>query len=53
MKELTITIQGKTPLLLDRFTDEEQMAASSGTRSSIATSARAAAGDCRVQALHQ
>ena len=36
MTEFSITIQGKTPLLQNRFTDAAQMAATSGTRSSIA-----------------
>ena len=37
MKEFSITIAGKTPLLCNRFTDAAQMSASSGNRSSIAT----------------
>ena len=40
MKELNITIVGKTPLLCSRFTDAEQMAASNSTRSSIASNSR-------------
>lgn len=35
-QEIEITITGTTPLLCCRFTDEAQMAATSGTRSSIA-----------------
>jgi hypothetical protein len=34
---IAVTIEGKTPLLLNRFTDEAQMEASSGTRSSISS----------------
>ena len=34
--KLQIEITGKTPLLLHRFTDEDQLAASAGSRSSIA-----------------
>jgi len=31
MKTIEITIEGKTPLLMNRFTDERQMAATAGT----------------------
>ncbi|MCY3734611.1 MAG: hypothetical protein OXG42_10060 [Chloroflexi bacterium] len=37
MKEIAITIEGVSPLLIHRFTDTAQMQATSGTRSSIAT----------------
>ena len=42
MKDITIRISGKTPLLLHRFTDAAQMAATSGARSSIANDAEPA-----------
>lgn len=32
MKRISVTIQGKTPLLMNRFTDAAQMAATNGTR---------------------
>lgn len=32
MKKITVTIEGTTPLLCNRFTDEAQMAATRGTR---------------------
>lgn len=35
MKNIQIRIEGKTPLLCNRFTDEAQMAATSGTRSAL------------------
>lgn len=35
MKEISITITGKTPLLCNRFTDAAQMSATSGVRSSL------------------
>ncbi len=35
---IKVTIQGKTPLLLNRFGDEEQMGATEGTRAAVATS---------------
>lgn len=35
MKELTVAIQGKTPLLMNRFTDAAQMAATSRSRASF------------------
>jgi len=35
MTEITIRIEGKTPLLCNRFTDAAQMSASSGTRSAL------------------
>lgn len=35
MKEIQITITGKTPLLLNRFTDEAQLAATAGSRAAI------------------
>ena len=37
MKEIRVEISGRMPLLTNRFTDERQMSATSGTRSSIAT----------------
>ena len=37
MKTVNITIEGVSPLLVHRFTDAAQMAATSGTRASIAT----------------
>lgn len=40
LKIISITIQGKTPLLCNRFTDEAQMSATSGTRASIATASK-------------
>ena len=40
MTEFNITITGKTPLLLNRFTDEAQMAATSGTRPNISTDSK-------------
>ena len=40
MQELQITIQGTTPLLLHRFTDEAQMIATAGSRPSIANDAK-------------
>ena len=39
-KMIDITIQGKTPLLCNRFTDEAQMAATSGTRAAITTTSK-------------
>ena len=36
MKEIHVEVAGVTPLLLQRFTDEAQMSATSGARSSIA-----------------
>lgn len=36
MKEIKITIEGTTPLMLCRFTDEAQIAATTGTRTSMA-----------------
>ena len=36
MKEIHVEVAGVTPLLLHRFTDEAQMSATSGARSSIA-----------------
>lgn len=41
MKEYAITIQGKTPLLCCRFTDEAQQSATSGARATIANDATA------------
>ena len=35
MKDIHITIRGKTPLLMNRFTDSAQMQATAGSRSSI------------------
>ena len=32
MKEIKVTIEGKTPLLLNAFSDEAQQAATYGTR---------------------
>ena len=40
MKELQITIQGTTPLLVHRFTDAAQMSATAGSRPSIANDAK-------------
>ena len=40
MKEIEIAITGRTPLLCNRFTDEAQLAATSGSRSSIANDAK-------------
>ncbi len=37
MKTINVSIEGATPLLIHKFTDQAQLAASSGTRSSIAT----------------
>lgn len=37
MKTINVRIEGITPLLMHRFTDEAAMAATSGTRASIAT----------------
>lgn len=37
MKHIKVRIEGVTPLLMHRFSDEAAMAATSGTRSSIAT----------------
>ena len=35
MKHINVTIEGTTPLLCNRFTDEAQMAATRGTRASV------------------
>ena len=40
MKEIQIEILGRTPLLTNRFTDQAQMDATSGSRSSIANDAK-------------
>ena len=40
MKSFRITIQGKTPLLCNRFTDAAQISATSGVRSSVATDSK-------------
>ena len=39
-KHIEVTISGATPLLLHRFGDEEQVSATSGARSSIATTTK-------------
>ena len=39
MKKIKVTIEGKTPLLMHRFTDEAQLAATTGSRSSVANDA--------------
>ena len=41
MKEISVIITGKTPLLCNKFTDAEQMAASNASRSSISSNSRA------------
>lgn len=47
MKNISITIQGVTPMLMHAFTDEAQLAATSGTRTSSANADR---GTAREQA---
>jgi len=37
-KRISITIEGKTPLLMNRFTDANQLESTEGTRASIKTS---------------
>ena len=51
MKAISVTIEGTTPLLLHRFTDQAQLAATSGTRASIATDSESP-DDQAAQALY-